>query len=171
MIGQTVGCTASTSTGVGFSFDCSSETAVVQSPGPEFGVSFSFANADSWSIDIEEASIRITQVFNQVTSSFAPTDVVLSDLFWLGDPSAVITGFILSTDGVSGFVESDILVFDNAIAFDLGSNADWGLGSSATITLITGDSPNVTVPEPATLALFGLGLAGLGFARRRKTTH
>ena len=46
---------------------------------------------------------------------------------------------------------------------------DWNLVQSPEIlTLTIEDTEGITVSEPGTLALFGLGLAGLGFARRRK---
>ena len=41
-----------------------------------------------------------------------------------------------------------------------------GTGAARNLQYI--DNVRINVPEPGTLALFGLGLAGLGFARRKK---
>jgi PEP-CTERM motif len=89
-------------------------------------------------------------------------------------------GTISHDDGMSvwnatnttNFIDSSFPTADISTPFDLAAgtyNVWYAESNGLPADLIIDVTRSVGVPEPGTLALFGLGLVGLGFVRRRRT--
>jgi PEP-CTERM motif len=63
---------------------------------------------------------------------------------------------------------SGTFTLDVGLGYDFFQILDKKSGGGADVIITEVSSPTGSVPEPATLGLLGLGLAGLGFMRRRK---
>jgi hypothetical protein len=82
--------------------------------------------------------------------------------FYSTDSGKLASIYAGLADGALAIALHDVDPGDNF--YDFTQGVDGGLIDVGTGPTVTND-----VPEPGTLALFGLGIAGLGFARRRKT--
>lgn len=170
LLGQTVSCS---NISPGGALACSTPTATVtDGGGPEFQIETG-SGSPFFEIDVSGESVLMSAV-SSIRGVGGTASVTLGDLIWGNDPGATITGitnFVISGEiqplgGIGdGLIESDVTFTANAVTIDY-SNTAWSPGSFLSFDLVTTHSQ---LPEPATLALFGLGIAGLGLmARRRK---
>lgn len=119
--------------------------------------------------------VRITGTDNAV---FSAMDFVLgngqggslTNVRWETYLLGALTGSGLASGVTKGIVVgwSDVAGFDEVRVAAAISEALPGFGNHQSVSLDNLRAQLSAVPEPATLVLFGLGLMGLGFGRRRK---
>ncbi len=103
-------------------------------------------------------------------------DVVVSGLTWVNDPSAAIASISVTTElfGTPGTVGAPNTVGAmqtgaNEVSLNFADVNRTVCGSALCARVTVDITPEHSdLPEPATIALFGLGLAGLGLAARRR---
>lgn len=86
-----------------------------------------------------------------------------------GYNSGSLVGNATMVLGATGYnwLQADLLGIDS-LKFIASGSSQWWLMDDMTINVAASNTSNNSVPEPASLALMGLGLIGMGFLGRKK---
>lgn len=124
------------------------------------GAGSEFNVVDLITVDVGASSIEFTIIDGGPGVVFGvDADFVLTDLDWIGETGSIVDVIL---DPIAGF--GSVSFTEDSVTFSVLEDSPFVLGPLASIELVT---RRASVPEPGTLALLGLGLAGFGFTRRR----
>ncbi len=153
--------------GIGDGID---QTAVVSgSTTPPGGLALSDIITDGIVTIFNDSSSDVTVSFSFEYALMADT-MAMDPLEDFAFAEAIVEVFTVFTDVLFEFVESDtdfgggLSSSGDTIFFDVVVPA---FASDEVVTFVDAFGVAATIPEPTTLALLGLGMAGMGFSRKR----